>query len=399
MHILAASSSLRAIRAIRYRDVGIWLPEPADTRISASLESPSRLRTATSRRTATKKPTTPALAYSHLADSTLADLGIDFGTAIVNKRIETFRLGDLGPFNREDPLELAVFASDRKTVRKTVRANILRTDLPASALIRVDPSLWITCPELTVMLLAKQLSPIELAQVIMELCGSHSLHPDPTARHEPPRYNVSPVMSLEGLAAFAQTARVRGDKATLRTAYQLACEHSASPMETNVTLLLSASPALGGYGFPKPALNAPLMPPDEDLPHLSQQSYALDLFWQDCLADIECEGTEHHLDPLTANASGDAISAWRSGHILKEESDRRRLRELQYLGIQVIPVTSYDLRSEYRTRSVARALAKRFQTCGVTDVSDVIARIDNPAAAATRAALLEKLSLVPAVPS
>jgi len=361
MHILAAGTALRALRAIRYRDVGIWLPNPEIDDI-------------------------------HLTGKKLADTGIDFRSATTNKRADTFRLGDIGTFSQARPLELAVFDPNRKHVRKTVRANLLRTDLPASALIRVDPSLWITCPELTVMLLAKRLAVIELAQVIMELCGSFSLHPDPSARDEPPRYGLPPVMSLASLADFAQVTRVRGDKATLRTACQLACAHAASPMEANVTLLLSAPPDLGGYGFPKPSLNAPFTPPEEDRPHLSQQSYALDLFWQDCLADIECESTGYHLDPLTANAQDGSLEAWRSERILKEESDRRRMRELQYLGLQVIPVTSYDLRSEDRTRGIARALARRFQTCGSTDVSDIITRIDSLAAATDRAALLEVLT-------
>jgi len=212
MHVLAGSTALRALRAIRYREVGVWLPEPEDTRGPVTL-SPSTVLSH-----ASEPSSRFALDYVGPADETLGNTGIDFRSATTNKRIETFRLGDIGPFNQSHPLELAVLDPNRKHIRKTVRACILGLDLPASSLIRINRYLWVTCPELTVMLLAKRLSPIALAQVIMELCGSYALHPDPTNHSEPPRYNLAPIMSLASLATFAQTARVRGNKQTLHTA-------------------------------------------------------------------------------------------------------------------------------------------------------------------------------------
>lgn len=117
MHILAAASALRAVRAIRSRD----------------------------------------------AES--------------NARVDLSRLGEVGSFTQESPLELAVFSESRKFHRKKSVARTMPKTLPACSIVRIDADLCMVCPELIVLQMASRLSEMTLAQLIMELCGTYSLSP------------------------------------------------------------------------------------------------------------------------------------------------------------------------------------------------------------------------------
>jgi hypothetical protein len=123
-------------------------------------------------------------------------------------------------------------------------------------------------------------------------------------------------------------------------------------------------------------LNARLDVREAERGNVGKDVYFLDAFWQDAFADIEYESTSFHLDPVAALAlvavrtgdseTDDAIDAWKREYVTKADADRRRLRDLQYLGIQVIPVTAFDLKGVYRLDQVARSLARcREQATGV----------------------------------
>ena len=141
--------------------------------------------------------------------------------------------------------------------------------------------------------------------------------------------------------------------------------------------MLSLPREKGGYGLGRPSLNAQLDVRAAEYGNVGKEVYFLDAFWQDAFADVEYESTSFHLDPLVAltlvaaragdSEAGDAIGEWRRECVTKADADRRRLRDLQYLGIQVIPVTAFDLKDIDRLDQVARSLARcRERATGVT---------------------------------
>ena len=357
MHILAGESALRALRAARHRHFA--LPIPQLTPRSVKVRLPCR-----------EEVEPPAPDEDSLARTpTLEDLSFPFESAEANAKVDLWQLGSLGAFTQDRPLELAVFDSGHRVNRKKSRVRRISRSLPADSLVRVNPYLYFVCPELVVLQMASRLTPIRLAQLAMELCGSYSLSPDPELR-EAAHFQLPAVTTIARIRHYSRIVRVWGGTKTLRQALDLAAEGSASPGETALALAMSLPAELGGYGFPKPSLNALLATPEDEVGRIGGGDYYLDALWQTAFVDLEFESTGFHLDPLAAaalvaardqnpDADPEAV-AWRRELIAKADADRRRLRDIQYLGIQVIPVTTFDLDDSRRMDQVAYALAKRF---------------------------------------
>ena len=384
MHILAASSALRAVRAIRSRSIGISLPAPGLQRDHVFLPGEEHDSTFDEYEGDFTFHVTP----------TLEEVGFGFDDTESNARVDLSRLGDVGSFTQESPLELVVFSESRKFHRKKSVARTIPKSLPARSLVRIDAGLYMACPELIVLQMASRLSEVTLAQLIMELCGTYS--PGPVGEADAPvvkeshaasvdewdadmwdggksdadecSFDLEPVTTIERIRWYSQHVRVRGGAGKLRDALCLAMEGSASPPETIMALMLSLPREMGGYGLGRPSLNARLDVKPVEHDNVGKDVYFPDAFWQDAFADVEYESTSFHLDPLAALAlvaarasdseAGDAVCEWRREYVMKADADRRRLRDLQYLGIQVIPVTAFDLKDIYRLDQVARSLAR-----------------------------------------
>ena len=389
MHVLAGESALRALRAVRYRELAVPItrltPQPQEVRLPgqgrAALPSPEQVFSSDLR--------------------TLTDEGFPFRDIETNMRLELWQFGDVGPFTPERPLELAVFDRAHRTRGKKYRTRELPQTLPADALVRVNPNLYFVCPELIITQMAPSLSVVQLAKLIMELCGGYSLSPAHDQRRKT-KYQLEPVTSLERIKRYAKLTKVRGGAKTLREALGYALEGSASPGETLLALMLSLPRELGGYGFAKPALNASLTVPDEHIGRVGGLKYSLDAFWQDAYTDLEYESVEFHLDPLAAAslvaAKDGPLGAYpsvemrRREYIAKADADRRRLRDLQFLGIHVIPVTSFDLSNVRRFDQVAYALAKNTEGSGAKGLEDWAADLDESSCRERRQFLLESLN-------
>lgn len=390
MHILTGESALRAMRAARVRGLTIALPEPDLRQRAAYLPGQPR------------HVEVSFDSVSPIVGQTLADVGFDVQRAETNAKVDLWRLGNVGGFTDERPLELGVFSSDRVKRRRRLRTCVLSRDLPADSLIRIDPTLYFVCPELIVLHMSSHLSEIALAQLIMELCGSYSLGPvsddDGLTRCA---YGIPAVTTLSHIRAYANQFRHRGGTKVLQTALRLAMEGAASPAETNLALIMSLPCVRGGYGFPMPTLNAKLIVPDHEADRVGGGSYALDVFWQDVYADLEYESVEFHLDPLVAarlvaardhsTFTDPEAAVIRRGLITKADADRRRLRDLQCLGLQVIPVTNFDLQSVHRMDQVACALARQFEWHDHRDADEWCAQLDEKAWHEARHSLLQEL--------
>ena len=390
MHILTGESSLRALRACRYRGFAVALPEPALPHRHAFLPGQEH----------NDDPEDDA--ETTFDSKSLATSGFDFARVETNAKVELWRLGDVGAFTKENPLELGVFERSKTRTRLRSRVRMLSRDLPADALVRVDPTLYFVGPELIVLQMASQTSDVELAQIIMELCGSYTPSPVPDDNGKTPcLYKVSPVTTIARIRAYIDRFRQRGGKQVLHSALGMALEGAASPAETNLALAMSLPRSMGGYGLPISSINASVSAPDDERNNVGGDSYALDVFWQDAYADLEYESTEYHLDPLAAaslvaarderDSADPEVVAWRRERIAKADADRRRMRDLQYLGLLVIPVTNFDLLSVHRMDQVARSLVRRYEQVSTSTMDEWRDALDEKAWRDSRLVLLQKL--------
>ena len=389
MHVLAGQTALRALRFVRYRQPVVALPEIERRSYRLRFlgrDEPMKL--------------VPVDRSTTLPVPMLESTGFSFESVECNMHVELWQLGDIGTFTKETPLELAVFERGKRVHQLKMRTRELPRALPADSLVRVNPYLYFVGPELIVAQLAPKLSLLQLTQLIMELCGTYSLYPVPEQGSEA-QYELPPVTTVERIRHYAAYVKLSGGASKLRKALAYAIEGSASPSETLLSLAMSLPRAEGGYGFGKPTLNVSLEPPEWVRGLVGGGSYILDAFWEDALLDMEYESAAFHLDPLASSAlvaarehpedADPEATVWRSGRIAKADADRRRARDLEFLGIQVVPVTPFDLRDVRRMDQVAAFLARALEKRGVLDFDAWKSRLEEHAYRLARQQLLEEL--------
>jgi hypothetical protein len=124
-------------------------------------------------------------------------------------------------------------------------------------------------------------------------------------------------------------------------ALDLAFEHSASPMETALALMLTLPCEYGGYGLPRPELNASL--PVGAYADLWDGGPLItpDLLWRDTRLVVEYDSDEEHASRGGRKAGDDAV----------------RANVLVAMGYRVLRVTTSNVRSLVAVDRAARQVA------------------------------------------
>ena len=145
-----------------------------------------------------------------------------------------------------------------------------------------------TSPELTLAQLSLTLSPLQRVSYAMELMGGYSLSPSGHLS------TAQPITTRTQVQHFCSQLKWPLAKGRMRRIVELALEGSRSPAETELYLLLCASPRQGGYGLTKPELNTPLSLPTRWSALLSTPYVLPDLCWPREKLAIEYDSKTYH---------------------------------------------------------------------------------------------------------
>lgn len=130
-----------------------------------------------------------------------------------------------------------------------------RVPLPAGSVIRLSDDVYCSSPEHLVVQMAPLLTRLELIFLLGELLGTYAIAPDSEdgmfERRKPLTTRTQILAHLDALGPVPGTAQVR-------SALNEACEGSASPYETRLSMRLGLKPSLGGYHLRVLSMNAPL---------------------------------------------------------------------------------------------------------------------------------------------
>jgi len=239
------------------------------------------------------------------------------------------------------PLHIIMSNHANRWASKTMKQHVFSGDTPVGYFIGAENGLEVSSPEFCFLQMAGQLPLAELIELGYELCGTYSIPIDGDS-NVPARgfYQRQPLTSIKKISAFA--ARLPGFKgqknATCALRYIL--EDSASPMETKLAILLTLPYKSGGFGFPKPKLNAHITPSKTEGRSSSKTFYTCDLLWQDHDLAVEYDSDQFHTG---------------STHIA---DDSKKRNALALMGITVITVTTQQLYNSSEFEKVARILAK-----------------------------------------
>lgn len=252
------------------------------------------------------------------------------------EHIRDFHLSEaeFGP----DPVDVLV-PSDAPRPRSPLRYHIQKGRVPPHSLYPIRDGIHVVSPTLCFVQLCKTLSFVDALKLGMELCGTYALRPDSLEDMSSRDYRLMNAMTLpRRLQSWESLHGLR----QARTIAPYLANDSASPMETNLFLLLCLPQKYGGYNIAKPELNASLELPPESWLVLRQESVKPDLLWRDYKLILEYDG-EYHNDPAQAR------------------KDEKRRVVLETLGYTVVAVKRQHVYDPITFDGVATMVAKK---CG-----------------------------------
>lgn len=138
---------------------------------------------------------------------------------------------------------------------RLARVHRSRVALPAGSAIRLSDDIYCSSPEHVVVQMAPSLTRLEVIFLLGELLGTYAIAPD----HEDGMFDRRrPLTTRERILAHLDALGPVPGTAQVRAALAVACERSASPYETRLSMRLGLKPALGGYHLRVLSMNAPL---------------------------------------------------------------------------------------------------------------------------------------------
>lgn len=240
------------------------------------------------------------------------------------------------------PVDVLIFDERQRRRSNDVTCHLWQTNLPEGAFYKAR-GVYISSPEFTFLQLASVLSIEQLIALGCELCGSYVLLPEgvthPGSLDSMPK-RLSPLTNAGKMGAFIEACgKARGKEKAAR-ALKYVVDGSRSPMETMAYMLLCLPVALGGYGLPKPEMNA-VIPLDDEAKAIARRGHCEgDLCWLDPKLDIEYHGEVH------VGAS-------------QMKSDVGRELGIEHMGWRVMTITSPQVLDAVQLEVVAKEAAAR----------------------------------------
>ena len=203
----------------------------------------------------------------------------------------------------------------------------------------------------------------------MELCGGYSR--DPIDPHGGPcTFNIVPLTSTEEIRGFLQQVRGYPGLPKARNAVKYVLDNVWSPVESIIGMSINMPPRYLGFSVGTPVANKRIdvHPSMRDV--IEKDCYYVDLLLEDISRGVEYDGTAHYdVDKIASAAIDAARGGFEPGFVgeildatraVKEKAgnDKRRIRDLHTLGIEIDPITIDDLREYGRFESFMLQLVR-----------------------------------------
>lgn len=240
------------------------------------------------------------------------------------------------------PIDVLVFSEALRRRSGGVACHAWQTDLPDNAFYRAR-GVYVSSPEFVFLQMASVLSLERLIALGCELCGRYVMLPKgvehPSSLDSMPK-RLTPLTSVSRIAGLLGNVDKVNGKAKAQRALKYVVDDSRSPMETMVYMLLCLPVMLGGYGLPKPEMNAKI-PLDDEARIIARRRYCEgDLCWLSAKLDIEYHGEVH-------------VGA------AQMKSDVGRELGIEHMGWRVITVASPQVLDASQFETVAKEAAAR----------------------------------------
>ena len=250
------------------------------------------------------------------------------------------------------PLDVIV-GSSRATHRlKSLDTIVLGGTLPSGSFNMLDEGVYLCTPELCFALLGRGASPICLAELGCELCGTYSISHDQSGSF----VNCPQLTTCAAIESYLDELGPRHGRRVARQSLALVADGSDSPRETGMYLELTLLDRLGGYAIRKPQLNARINLSPRSQESLGSGYIVVDELYTDSkghpLVVGEYDSKEHHFYRSGKDGGSSQID------IVKIISDDLRREIVRDEELDIVTVRTEDTRDFERFDAKAMRLGK-----------------------------------------
>ena len=253
-------------------------------------------------------------------------------------------------FRESEPVEVVVgdkrFANNKEPLVCLVRSN----RFPEHSFCQIDKDVLVVSPELLFIEMSGRMDLTDLVKFGCELVSNYSMGPRSQIFLDDRSLSFvkcKPLTTVKKLSAYIYRMKGYPSARKASRALDLVFENSASPMETNLALLLCMPRRLGGFGIPRPVLNHEVMVDRRKSEGYGRHSFVFDLFWKEGMLDVEYDSSQFH------------------SSVKKLQEDSYRRNAIKRHGYDVITVTNDEFFSTACMVDIAKNISKsighRFQ--------------------------------------
>ena len=170
-----------------------------------------------------------------------------------------------------------------------VACRVWHGSLPRNSVFLIEEDVYVTSPELTLLLQATQLHQAALCQMLGRYLGTWT----PDSHSECGQRTRMPLTSFEQLQSFLQHVGRAHGKGNLQFAMAYTCEGAASAPETTLQLALSLPPEVHGLNLSQPIMNYEIGLSSHAQKLCQHERIRIDLCWRDKQFGLEYQGEEH----------------------------------------------------------------------------------------------------------
>lgn len=245
------------------------------------------------------------------------------------------------PFRETFPISLLVASSnyDCKQITSTAknaRCVVRSVRFPHGSFCRISNGVYVVSPELLFLEMASLLDFFDLLLLGSELTSTYTPNDTDVRGFS----SCDPLTSPQAIERLLNSlSNYVGIRKAKRAVVHL-IPNAASPMETEVALLLSLPKRLGGFGLPKPVLNREIYVDKERCGGYRRNVIRFDLLWSSARYALEYDSDQWH------------------SSVERLHADSMRRNAIRAMGFDVASITYNEVQDINKLTTIAQTLAR-----------------------------------------
>ena len=214
--------------------------------------------------------------------------------------------------------------------------------LPQGSIMQIGSGLYVISPELCVLRLATQLPRLEFLHAFASLLGIYSF----SIQNRQDLFERKPILTKADMQQYLKTTEGFPGHRIAQRALKWVTEHTASPRETTMALVLRLPSRSGGHGLPEFEANRKVSLSDEAAPLTTKTYVIADIAWYKDGLFLEYNSSKHHDNEEQMEFDFEKITAM--------QRDRKT----------VIPISTRQFNSYEAFESIVNGIRKRLGSDG-----------------------------------